>query len=83
MTNDNAARRRGMSIASALGYKIAEQTYVPAQDLREGDNVIVFTEKGEPIMSGPIAKIDKYGSDGTIVVGDQSYNFQQYRFRHM
>jgi hypothetical protein len=77
MPNNNPYQRLSNSIASAYGYKVQESHYTPINEFHIGDNAIVLTKKGEPIMSGTIADLNEEG----IMIGDSWYYADMHNFR--
>lgn len=76
-------QRRMMQIASGLGYKVNEGQMTKVEDFEPGDGAVVFTMKGEPIMTGPIEEIRDSDdiSSGGLRIGDQWYYSDTYFFR--
>lgn len=72
-------------IASMHGYRNVHEDTVPAADLFPGDNCIVLTSKGEPVMSGTINDVreDDFGGHSAIKIGDMWYYEGEYKFRNM
>jgi hypothetical protein len=76
-------QRRMMQVASGFGYKVNEGAQTKIVEFEPGDPAIVFTTKGEPIMSGAVEEIEdptEY-SGGSLRIGDQWYDASTYFFR--
>ena len=76
-------QRKMMQVASGYGYKV-NQNGIKVEDFRQGDNAIVLTNKGEPIMTGAIEeiKLPTEFEKGAIRLGDRWYYSDQHFFRH-
>jgi hypothetical protein len=68
-------------VAAALGYKITEGE--PATNFLQGDNIIILTKKGEPVMSGEISKLVMTPNGIVFTVGGNEYGESLYQFRRM
>ena len=80
-------QRKMATVAAMHGYKISEQFGVPIKEFKLGDGVIVITNRGEPINSGLIDKIDypneEMGTTGAVQIGDDYYPADNYFFRRL
>lgn len=69
-------------IYSMMGYKnnLIRDT-VPANEFSKGDNIIVLTKNGEPVMSGVVEDTIAYDSYIEIKVGNKLYSATEYFFK--